>query len=302
MKIPAFLKPGDLIRIVAPAKKYPVLQLDFAVNTIKNWGFKVIVGKNLLESWGGFAGTDEQRLADLQEALDDDQCKAIICARGGYGSVRILDDLNFERFLNHPKWIVGYSDITFLLMHVLRQHKTAAIHGTMPLNINDEKERFWAIESLKNTLTGNLNPVKWTGNSINFYKPITGTLVGGNLSILQNLIGTPSEPDWNKSILFVEDVGEQLYHLDRQLHHFGRAGIFKKITALLVGGFTNMTDDNPYFINQTAEDLIAWHAQKAGINAIFGFPAGHIKNNQSVVLGLKTTITQQNDVFTLQHG
>jgi muramoyltetrapeptide carboxypeptidase len=275
---PPYLKKNDKVCILSPAKAIEVECLIFAKNVWENQGFKVEVGKNAKNQLGYFAGTDEERFIDFQNALNDQQIKAIVCARGGYGCVRILEKLDWSNFYKHPKWIIGFSDIT--VFHLFLQSKGyKSIHATMPLNYAQNSED--AIKSLFQAIKG--EEIVSTQNYLTSI-PKKPSIVGGNLSILYSLIGTPYLPNFAGKILFIEDLSEQLYHLDRMFFALKMSGILSKISGLIVGGMTDMKDTAAPSGFST-KSIIEFHTHHLNIPVIYDFPAGHIEDNRAIVLG-----------------
>ena len=295
MITPPYLKSGDKIAIIATARKVSPAEMDDAISTFRSWGLQVVAGPHLFGERNQYSGTDEERAFDLQMMLDDKEIKAIICARGGYGTVRIIDSLDFSIFEQHPKWIVGYSDITVLHSHIQTQFGIETLHATMPINFPDEGTAA-AIESLRKALFGESleynigsHPSNKTGN-------VSGVLSGGNLSILYSLTGTPSDIQTQDKILFIEDLDEYLYHIDRMMMNLKRSGKLSGIKGLIIGGLTKMNDNTVPFGKQ-AEQIIAEYAQDAGIPVCFNFPAGHIADNRALILGREVQLNiTPNDV------
>lgn len=280
-----FLNPGEQIRIIAPAS---VVERDYIVNTVQSLealGYKVSLGKYIFSVFNQFAGTDEQRIQDFQEGIDDSEVKAIFCARGGYGSVRIINSLDFSSFREHPKWIVGFSDITIFHTLLNNQFSLPSIHAPMPVNFSSTSFQN-NLRQLNNILIGKLENISIEKHALNIEGIGKGNIVGGNLSILYSLQATSYEIDTENKILFIEDVGEQLYHLDRMLQNFSLSGKFKDITGLIVGGLTAMKDKKRPF-GKNAEEIIREYVEDSGIPVAFGFPAGHIENNVPFMLGAK---------------
>jgi muramoyltetrapeptide carboxypeptidase len=283
MICPPYLKPGDKIAIVATARKVSPSEMDAAITKFREWGLQVVTGPHLFGADNQYSGTDEERAADLQMMLDDKEIKAIICARGGYGTVRIIDRLNFSLFEQYPKWIVGYSDITVLHSHIQIQFEIETLHATMPINFPDEGTEA-AVESLRKALFGEQLEYTIDSHPLNKQGNVSGVLTGGNLSILYSLNGTPSDIQTDDKILFIEDLDEYLYHVDRMMINLKRSGKLSGIKALLVGGLTKMNDNTVPFGRQ-AEQIITEYASGAGIPVCFNFPAGHIADNRALILG-----------------
>jgi muramoyltetrapeptide carboxypeptidase len=294
---PPFLKPGDKIAIVAPARKISAAEVDLAIKSFQQWGLKVVNGQHLFGEENQFSGSDEERTSDFQAMLDDIEIKAIVCARGGYGTVRIIDKLNFNVFEQHPKWVVGYSDITVLHSHIQTQFGIETIHAVMPINFPD-KGADHSIESLRKALFGEVLEYKNTSNVLNVCGNTTGTLCGGNLSIIYALNGTPSDLQTDDKILFIEDVDEYLYHLDRMMINLKRNGKLDKIKGLIVGGLTKM-NDNAVGFGKQAEEIIAKYVSDKGIPVCFDFPAGHGARNSALILGREVSLNVDNKGVSL---
>lgn len=288
MITPPYLNKGDKVAIVAPARAISFEELLPSIKLFQHWGLEVVLGIHVLSRENQFAGSDEKRRADFQQALDDPTIKAILCARGGYGSVRILDGLDFSAFQNHPKWIIGYSDVTVFHSHINKHVKVETLHGVMPINIKTGKNTE-STSQLKNILFG---------KKIFYKKPITlgsrsglskAELVGGNLSILYSLMGTPTEIDTKGKILFIEDLDEYLYHIDRMMQNLRRAGKLKHLKGLIVGGMTQMKDNEIPF-GKTAQEIILEAVQPYHYPVYFDFPAGHGAENLPLILGREVTM------------
>ncbi|MBN2486489.1 MAG: LD-carboxypeptidase [Bacteroidales bacterium] len=285
---PPLLKPGDHVIIIAPAGFVSDDYVHKASKIFESWGLKVLHGENLFMRHNQFSGTDKQRLADLQEALDNDEVSAIICARGGYGTLRIADRLNLSQFIKKPKWLVGFSDIT-VLHSILTKLGIQSVHSLMPINFSNLPESAMPIELLRQALfEGRLNytPAPSAYNRQGTEKAV---VTGGNLSLLYALTATPFEIDTRNKVLFIEDVGEQLYHLDRMVQSLRLAGKFDQLNGLIVGGLSEMEDKNTPF-GQTAEEIVASAAQGYDFPVVFDFPAGHIAENCPVILGSEATL------------
>jgi muramoyltetrapeptide carboxypeptidase len=288
---PPYLKKGDKIAITCPAKKLPNPMTD-AITLLQSWGLEVVIGETVNASYHQFAGDDELRAKDLQRFIDDDSIKAIIAARGGYGTIRIIDKVDFSNFAQHPKWVIGFSDITVLHAHLFNNYGAQSIHGQMPVNIPDASAK--SLESLRKALFGeelsytiNPHPLNRTGEGI-------GLLIGGNLSLLLAILNSASDIDYAGKILFIEDVGEYLYAIDRMMHTLKRAGKLKNLAGLIVGGFTDIKDNDIPF-GQTVPEIIRSVVAEYNFPLCFDFPAGHIPNNHSLVFGkqLSLVVTEQ---------
>ncbi len=279
---PDFLIPGDTIAIVSTARKVSKKELEPAIVLIKQWGLQVVLGKTIEAEEHQFAGDDNLRTSDFQEMLDHPKVKAIWCARGGYGTVRIIDQLNFSEFKKNPKWVMGYSDITVLHTHIHKMN-IETLHAQMPVDIENKTEA--SSTSIKQVLFGepyivsyvSKNPLKKPGKA-------TGQLVGGNLSILYSLCGSPSAINTDGKILFIEDLDEYLYHIDRMLQNLKRNGMFDKISGLIVGGMSQMNDNDIPF-GKTPEEMIMDICEEYDFPIAFNFPAGHVKDNRALIMG-----------------
>jgi muramoyltetrapeptide carboxypeptidase len=290
---PSLLKPGDKIMIVAPAGYVDKNYVQKATTVFESWGLKVLYGKNLFSEYHQFSGTDEQRLADLQEAFDNDEITAIIFARGGYGTLRIIDKISLARFQKKPKWIVGFSDIT-VIHSLLLNAGYQSIHAVMPINFTHLDEHAKPIELLHQVLfKGNIE-YNLTPHKLN--KPGTekALITGGNLSLLYALKGTPFDIDTNNKILFIEDVGEQLYHLDRMLQSYRLAGKLDKLNGLIAGGLSDMEDKKRPF-GKTAEEIVSSIVEGYDFPVVFNFPAGHIRENYPIIMGSETKLNVTSD-------
>lgn len=284
MKIPSFLKKGDKIRIVSPAGKVNEKQVLPAVEWLIKQGYKVELGKHVFASHFQFAGTDAQRLEDLQLAFDDHEISAIFCSRGGYGTVRIINQLNFERFLDKPKWLVGYSDIT-ILHNCINRLRVATIHGVMPRHFfNEDGTVSSNLDSLMKILTGKNISYSFHNAENNRPGKSTSELVGGNLSIISSMQGTPCELKTNEKILFLEDIDEFLYHTDRMIYQLKLSGKLDKLAGLILGSFSEMKDNESPF-GKTIHEIIMDAVGEFHYPVAFGFPAGHDKKNLSLVFG-----------------
>lgn len=288
MSSPSFLKKGDKVALVATARKISHEEISFALKVIDSWGLKVAPGKNIFKTHHQFAGTDERRTEDFQQMLNDEKIKAVFCARGGYGTVRIIDEINFNEFRKNPKWIVGYSDITVLHSHLLSNHKIPTIHGTMPINFSKNTKE--GLESLRKALFGEPLEYSIAPHKLNRKGMAEGIVVGGNLSILNTLVGTKSDIDTTNKILFIEDLDEYLYHIDRIMMQMKRSGKLRNLRGLIVGGMTKMRDNEIPF-GKTAEEIIFEKVADYKYPVCFGFPAGHFDDNRALYLGKKAKLT-----------
>jgi muramoyltetrapeptide carboxypeptidase len=281
---PPCLTKGDKIGIVAPARRINFDEVQPGIQLFQKWGLEPVLGTHLFGTENQFAGSDSQRQADLQQMLDDPSIHAIICARGGYGTVRIIDKLDFTGFCKNPKWIVGYSDITVLHSHIHKHFAIETLHSIMPVNIKEPDFTNDSIESLRKALFG---------EKLFYSKPITfhfktglseGILTGGNLSILYSLMGTASEVDTSGKILLLEDVDEYLYHIDRMMMTLKRAGKLSNLNGLIVGGMDRM-NDNVIPFGKTANEIIAETVAEYNYPVCYDFPSGHGDDNLALILG-----------------
>jgi muramoyltetrapeptide carboxypeptidase len=287
MEKPPYLKKGDKIVILSTARKISREEIQPAVNELKNWGFEVVLGENLFKKDHQFSGTVSQRLSDFQNALDDLTVKAIICARGGYGTVQLIDELDFTNFIKHPKWIIGYSDVTVLHNHINQKYKIQTLHATMPINfLNNTKE---SLDSLKNGMIGEELSYDFRASELNIKGTAQGIVVGGNLSIIYSLTGTPSQVDTKGNILFIEDLDEYLYHVDRMMQNLKRAGMLDNLAGLIVGGMSDMNDNDIPF-GKSAKRIIYDVVKEFNYPVCFDFSSGHLDDNRALIMGAKAVL------------
>jgi len=280
-KTPPYLQPGDTVAITCPAKKLP-RDINDAVDLLKSWGLNVILGETVHASWNQFAGDDELRTSDFQRFLDDSSVKAIFAARGGYGTIRIIDQLDFTGFSVQPKWIIGFSDITVLHSHIQSVYKTESIHGQMPLTIREGSEI--SLETLRKALFNEEINYSYNSQANNRSGEAEGMLIGGNLTLLVMMAGSVSEQDFSGKILFLEDVGEYIYSIDRMMWNLNRAGKLNNLKGLIIGGFTELKDNDIPF-GQTVEEIILEKVKEFDFPVCFNFPAGHIPDNRALIFG-----------------
>ena len=291
---PPPLKKGDKIAITCPAKKLPNPMTD-AIKLLQSWGLEVVLGETVEASYHQFAGDDDLRAKDMQRFIDDDSVKAIIAARGGYGTIRMIDKVDFSSFAARPKWLVGFSDITILHTHLFANYGAQTIHGQMPVNIPDASAL--SLETLRKALFGEDLHYNFNSHSLNRGGDATGILVGGNLSLLVAISGSVSDFDYSNKILFIEDVGEYLYSIDRMLRCLKRAGKLEKLAGLIVGGFTDIKDNDIPF-GQTAPEIIMDVVKEYNYPVCFDFPAGHIPDNCSLILGRRLSLSVNDKYIT----
>lgn len=284
MKTPAYLKRGDKIAIVAPARKIALSEISFAIKIFESWGLVVKLSDNLFRINNQFAGADNERISDFQQMLDDDSVKAIIAARGGYGSVRIIDKLDFSKFNKNPKWIIGYSDITVFHSHINTNFSIETLHAIMPFNFAGDDKSMASAESLRKALFGEEIQYSVNLSKLNRKGVAKGILCGGNLSMIYSLIGSKSDIYTKGKILFIEDLDEYLYHIDRMMMNLKRSGKLNNIEGLIVGGMSDMNDNTTPF-GKTALEIISEHISEYNFPVCFNFPAGHLKENYALFFG-----------------
>ena len=294
MTTPPYLSPADKVGVISTAKRTEPHEIEYALTVLKSWGLEPVIGPNAFATDGFLAGTDAQRTADLQQMLDDTTIKAIFFTRGGYGTLRIIDSIDFSGFIKHPKWIVGYSDITLLHSHVqnlgietLHAVMLQGFGGSTPQSVNSVRAALFG-ESLAYEVA--LHESNRTGAE----QEIIGTLVGGNLSMIYAGIGSVSEIDTDGKILFIEDIDEYLYHYDRMLVSLKRAGKLANLKALVVGTLIDIKDSTIPF-GRDAYKITLEQTAHYGYPVYFGFPAGHAPDNRTLIMGRDITITQSND-------
>lgn len=287
MSAPPFLKRGDKIGIVAPARKISKEEIQLGIDTFEKWGLKIELGKNIFGNENQFSGRDEQRAEDFQTMLDDNSIRAIISARGGYGTLRIIDKLDFKIFCEKPKWIIGYSDITVLHSHIYQNFDIETLHATMPINFHKDEE---SVGTLKKILFGEKMNYKISSHTLNKKGKAEGVLVGGNLSLLYALKGTKSGISTSGKILFLEDVDEYLYHVDRMMLSLKRAGKLSHLEGLIVGGLSEMKDNQTPF-GKTAEEIIFDIVKEFDYPVCFNFPAGHDTKNLALPFGRRAKLS-----------
>ena len=285
MKIPPYLKKGDTVAIVCTARKFFPEDAKPAIDLLESWGLKVKLGKTIGLDSCQLGGTDTERAADFQEQLDNDNIKAIWCARGGYGTVRIIDLIDFTKFKKHPKWVMGFSDVTVLHSHI-NTFDVATLHSIMPFTVPKAPEE--VKQTFKNALFGIKNSYVIPSKSYDKKGKAKGELVGGNLSIIYSLLGSKSSIDTKDKILFIEDLDEYLYHVDRMLYNMKRNDYFKNVKGIIVGSMRDMHDNEIPF-GQNEVQIISEIAKDLDIPIAFEFCAGHQKDNRTLVLGSQVT-------------
>jgi muramoyltetrapeptide carboxypeptidase len=281
MIIPPFLKAGDTVALVCTARKFFPEDAKPAIDLLESWGLKVKLGNTIGLDNCQLGGTDNERAADFQAQLDDANVKAIWCARGGYGTVRIIDSLDFSKFKKHPKWIMGFSDVT-VLHSQLNVERVASLHSIMPFTVPTAPEE--VKETLRQALFGETISYTIPSKSYDVNGTAWGELVGGNISILYSLLGSKSSIDTKDKILFIEDLDEYLYHIDRMMYNLKRNGYFDNVKGIIVGSMTDMHDNEIPF-GQNEVQIITEIAKDLSIPIAFQFPAGHQKDNRTLILG-----------------
>ncbi len=289
LQAPPPLKQGDKIAIVAPAKAIPPALLEDALRILKSWGLKVVMGQHVFKNHHQFSATDKERLHDLQEALNNPEIKAVLCARGGYGTTRLIDKLDWEGFRKSPKWVVGFSDITVLLA-CIEQKGYQAIHGPMPVMFGLEGAEH-AVQSLKKLLYGEAMHYSIAHHPLNEQGEVTASLTGGTITLLCNSLGTPTETKLEGKILFLEDVGEYLYALDRMMVQLRRSGKLAHLAGLLVGNFADMKDNSEIPFGKSVEEIIKDATEGYLYPKAFGFPLGHVAHNLPLPCGRTVTLS-----------
>lgn len=307
IQIPPFLQQGDTIGITSPAGYIDKEAIQSAVSKLESWGYKTIIGDTVGKRFFTFGGSDEERCADFQRLLDNDSIKAILCARGGYGLVRIIDKLNFDHFNKHPKWIIGFSDVTILHNHIHAHCKTATLHSKMcnsfpkdwslaePVQIESLESINLALKGVSLQYNTPTHPSNKTGRA-------NGELVGGNLKIIESLCSTPSELNTDGKILFLEDTEEYLYSIDRMFWSLKRSGKLDKLRGLIIGGFKTKPDDPGEEFGLTLEQIVLEKVAGLSFPVCFGFPVGHQKHNVALVCGAKYQFSvNENEVLLKMH-
>ncbi|GAA4803101.1 LD-carboxypeptidase [Litoribaculum gwangyangense] len=292
LRKPSYLKAGDTVAIVAPSGvlKNRTQEIEQATKLLKSWGLNFVVGKHVFNQANHFAGTDNDRCEDLQKALDDPKIKAIWCARGGYGTVRILDKLNWTKFKQNPKWIIGYSDIT-ALHNQIHIEGVESIHAMMCTSLQDDlSEIEETISTFKDAVFGKSLSYDLRGSKYNKTGAATGKLVGGNLTMLHTMLGSKTSIDVSGKILFIEEIGEYKYHIDRMLQSLKRAGYFDNCKGVIVGDMTKLRKNTTLW-GTSVEKLILDALADYDFPIAFNMPAGHEKDNRAMILGRTVDLT-----------
>jgi muramoyltetrapeptide carboxypeptidase len=302
--IPPYLKKGDFVGITSPAGYISLEEIEPSVHLIENWGYRIRVGEAIGKRYFTFGGTDDERARDFQQMLDDKSIKAILCARGGYGAIRIIDKLKWDHFRTHPKWIIGFSDITVFHSHINRNLGVASIHSKMCNSFPDDWRKAEPIEtatvlSIQKALSGEEMRYSVIPNSQNKTGMGTGILVGGNSKTIESLAGSKSDINTNGKILFVEDRGEYMYSIDRMFWNLKRSGKLSQLAGLILGGFKIRIDDAGEEFGRTLEEVVLEKVKQYNYPVCFDFPVGHQKNNFAMKCGVKHKLIVQQQQCTL---
>ncbi|MBL4585912.1 MAG: LD-carboxypeptidase [Flavobacteriales bacterium] len=290
---PPPLKKNSTIGIVATARKITWEEVTPAIELLTDQGFTVRTGQRMFGADNQFSGSDEDRAADMQRMLDDSDINAILCARGGYGTVRIIDKLDFSEFVKHPKWLCGYSDVTVLHAHINQHFGISTIHSTMPINMMEMTADHTSFSTLIKALKGEPLNYEFPPYPLNRNGTMEAEIVGGNLSILYSILGSESDVDTKGKILFIEDLDEYLYHVDRMMMNLKRNGKLSNLAGLLIGGMSDM-NDNAIPFGKTAEEIIREAVEEYDYPVAFNFPAGHSDDNRALIFGKKAAIRVTN--------
>lgn len=304
LRIPAYLQAGDTIGITCPAGAITLLEIQPAIQLIESWGFRIKVGSTVGKKDFTFGGTDEERAADLQQMMDDPSLKAILCARGGYGAVRLIDQLDLTGLGKYPKWVIGFSDITVILCHVHRNLNMASIHSKMCNSFPDDWSKAEPIQaqsilSIRQALAGEKMLYTVPPNENNRPGSAAGALVGGNLKTIETLSGTHSDIDTRGKILFVEDTGEYLYSIDRMFWNLERTGKLSGLKGLVIGGFKVKPDDPGEDFGRSLYTIVRDRVKLYDYPVCFDFPVGHQKNNFALKYGIPHSLQVQKDQVSL---
>lgn len=287
IRLPPYLIPGDTIGIMCPAGYMAFEKAQTCINTLQEWGYKTKIGKTLgSDSENYFSGTDDERLQDLQEMLDDAEVSAILFGRGGYGIGRIIDKIRFKKFKKNPKWLIGFSDVTVLHAHIYTNFKIATIHSPMAAAFNDGGAESEYVRSLKSVLKG--KKIHYECDTHDFNRPgeASGELVGGNLALLAHIIGSSSDIKTRGRILFLEDVGEYIYNIDRMMYQLKRSGKLDRLAGLIIGGFSDIKDTERPF-GQSVYEAIHQVVKNYDYPVCFNFPVSHLSENYALKVGCR---------------
>ena len=289
---PPFLKKGDTIYLLSISKKIEISEMEFAIQWLKNEGYEVVLGKTIQNAYHQFSGTDQERQKDFQTALNDPNVKAIFFARGGYGAQRVIDLIDFRGFINQPKWLVGFSDITIVHNLVNQFYGIQTMHAPMPITMPQNTEA--SLKHLSQIMKGEKEPISFETSSYNKGASFEGQVIGGNLSILYSLLGTNNGVQTNDKILFIEDIDEYLYHIDRMMLSLKKAKKLEGLKGIIVGGFTDIKDNEIPFGFQI-EEIILEHCKEYDYPIVFDAPIGHISNHIPIILGANIHVKQEKE-------
>ena len=294
---PPYLKRGDKVGLVSTARKITEKEISFAVKQLEDWGLEPVLGKTIGISEDQFAGDDWTRARDFRHMLENTNIKAVFTARGGYGTLRIIDKIDFAVFKKNPKWIIGFSDLTVLHGHIHTQFGVETIHGPMLFNFKDSTKE--ALNSMQNALFGNRVEHTCSGHELNISGKVKAQVIGGNLSVLYSISNSRSDISTKGKILFIEDVDEYLYHIDRMIVNLKRSYKLKGLAGMIVGGFTKMRDNEIPF-GKNAYEIIHEHVKNYDFPVAFGFPAGHIDDNRALIFGREAELNVDSKKCTLK--
>lgn len=294
--LPPFLKENDQVRIISPSGYIEPSYIDGAIKVLSSWGLHCTEGRFTRSQYGRFAGTDDERLRDLQDAIDNPEVKAIVCSRGGYGLARIIDKVRFDSLETHPKWLVGFSDIT-VLHNALTSRNLCSVHAIMAKHIASSASHEEQLLRLKETLFGNIEAYNIPSHPSNKNGKASGRLIGGNLSVLYGLRATPFDLPFDNTILFIEDIGERPYHIDRMIQNLRLSGVFDRIAGLVIGQFSDCEEDPA--MNQTITEIILAATEGHSYPVCVNFPAGHVDYNLPLIMGANYTLSISSEATTL---
>jgi len=289
---PPILKPADQIRIISPSGAINPEYIEGACKLLANLGYQVSEGKYARTEYGRFAGTPEQRIADLQEALDDPEVKAILCSRGGYGISQIIDKIDFSHFIESPKWLIGFSDIT-ILHNAITNLGIASIHGIMAKHMTEFPADSEPALRLQKILTGEFTSYRIPPQAQNKIGKSEGKLIGGNLSVLMGLRGSQFDLNYKNAILFIEDIGEEPYHIDRMLQNLRFSSVLAQLSGLILGQFSDCEEDPSMM--QTLQEMISFTVEEYDFPVCFNFPAGHVDYNLPLIMGATIRLDVKQD-------
>jgi len=296
--LPPVLKAGDSIGITCPASPVDLIKLQDCLKALNNWGLNAELGDTVGKHWQRFGGTDEERAADFQKMLDDEHIKAILFAKGGYGVMRIIDKINWDKFLQHPKWLIGFSDLTTVHLHVNGNFDMPSLHADIAVGLSDDPTDI-SSTSLHDLLFGNRIEYSIAGSTMNREGFASAKMIGGNLSMIQACAGSKSDIKTDGKILFIEDVSEYKYTVDRMVLNLKRSGKLNNLAGLVVGAFSNPKKETEEAFTQTIEEIIFDKVAEYKYPVCFGFPAGHVKDNYALKMGVDYDLNVSKQSVTL---